>query len=98
VVSVRSSRGRDVRQAIGNKKGYTEEWRTGSKFTYLDEFGARPQKGTRVVHVLDDLHRTNDVEPLRLLHEHLGWRMSEGQPREARICRGVARRDADILC
>jgi len=70
----------------------------GQAITYLDEFGARPQKGTWVVHVLDDLHRTDDVEPLRLLHEHLGWRMSEGQPREARVRLGVARCDADILC
>ena len=47
--------------------------------------------------MLDDLHRADDIEPLRLLHEHLSRRMSERQRREARVRFSVARRDADIL-
>ena len=60
------------------QKCYTGDGGQANKLTNLDELGAGPQKGTRVVHVLDDLHRTDDVEPLRLLHEHLNRRMSEG--------------------
>jgi len=51
--------------------------REGREQTYLDKFGTRPQERGRVVHMLDDLHRADDIEPLRLLHEHLSRRMSE---------------------
>jgi hypothetical protein len=54
--------------------------------------------------VLDDLHRTYDVEPLRFLHERLSGRMPERE--RCRRCTAsetwvrscVARRDADVFC
>jgi len=55
------------------------------------------QKRSWIVHVLDDLHRADDIEPLWLLHERLGRRMTKRQRGEAGVCCCVARRDADIL-
>ena len=75
--------------------------------TYLDQLRTRPQERRRVVDVLDDLHRTHDIEPLRFLHERLSRRMPERQRprRRRRCCRAsetwvrscVARRDADVF-
>ena len=47
--------------------------------------------------MLDNLHRANNIEPLRLLHKYLSRRMPEGECREARISRGMARRDTHVL-
>jgi len=45
--------------------------------TYLNQLRTRLQERRRVIDVLDDLHRTYDIEPLRFLHEHLGRHMPE---------------------
>jgi hypothetical protein len=48
--------------------------------------------------VLDDLHRTYDIEPLRFLHEDLSRSMPERQRRcQTRVRGCVARRDADVF-
>ena len=49
--------------------------------------------------MLDDLHRTDNVEPPWFPHELLNGRVSEDERvSEARVSCGVARRDADVLC
>ena len=45
--------------------------------TDLDQLRTRPQERRRVIDVLDDLHRTYDIELLRFLYECLGRRMPE---------------------
>ena len=70
----------------------------GSDAAHLDELRARAQERSWVVHVLDDLHRTDNVEPPWFPHELLDGRVSEDERvGEARVRRGVARRDADVL-
>ena len=44
---------------------------------HLDELSARPQERRRVVDVLDDLHRTDNIEPPWLTHELLDCPMSK---------------------
>ena len=52
-----------------------------------------------VVHLLDGLHRIDNVEPPWFPHELLDGRVSEDERvSEARVRCGVARRDADVLC
>lgn len=65
---------------------------------WLDELRTRAQERSWVVHVLDDFHRTDNVESPRLLHERLDGRVPEDEGvSEARIRRSVARRDADVV-
>ncbi len=67
-------------------------------WAHLDELRARAQERSRVVHVLDDLHRTDNIEPPRLPHELLDGRVPEREGvSEARVRRSVARRDADVV-
>jgi hypothetical protein len=93
-VCVQPSKGTDVHLAGNNVNSI----RIHVQDAHLDELGARAQEIRRIVNVLDDLHRTNNIEPPWFPYELFDCPMSKDEiGSEGRVRRGMGRRDADIL-
>ena len=99
---MQSLRGKGVHQARSNEKRektQVDEDATSGKAVSRQTLpsSAPDLKRNRVVHMLDNLHRADEIELPRILHEHVSRRMMERQRGEVRVRRCVAHRDADIL-